>query len=282
MKTKKIILLTIIMLFMIFGLCGCTRQEYEVNINDNDSVELSMKILISKESYNLMSSFGIDINELEENKIEGTGTTVDQVNVLFQESAMLLNNYGFEITPLDDAVELGFSAKKTYLTIEEFNSEIKELCENNLSGLNLDIQYVNKTNNKEYKAYGTLNYLLDKDMGLDDETIKSYFDKQYDSSNMTAVVYINMPLSTTVTNHDGTQSSTGSAIQWNTSYSEGEKEVHIISSYKDNTLYYIFGVIIFIIVIIIGIFISRALKLKNEKKNSALSETYEEEREQNL
>lgn len=276
MKIKKKIILLCSLLLMLL-LSGCTRQEYNVNINNNDNVDFSIKVLINKESYNLLSSFGIDTNELEENKIEGTGTEVDNVNVLFQETAMTLQGYGFQITALDDAVELGFSAKKTYLTIEEFNDEIKKLCENNVSGLNLNIQYSNTKNHKEYKAYGTINYLIDEDMGLDDSTIKSYFDEQYDTSDMTATVYINMPLSTQITNHDGTDS--GNGIQWTTSYTDGEKEVHVISSYNDNTIIYIIIFIVVIILLVIAFFVLRALKFKKEKDNSALADVYEEERE---
>lgn len=276
MKIKKKILLICSLMIMLF-FTGCTRQEYSVNINDSDNVDLTIKVLIDKESYNLLSSFGVDINELEDNKVQDTGTEVDKVNALFQESAMTLQDYGFQITALNDAVELGFSAQKTYLTIEEFNSEIQELCKNNVSGLNLDIQYTNTKNHKEYKAYGTLNYLLDEDMGLDDKTIKSYFDEQYDTSNMTATVYINMPISTQVTNYDGEDS--GNGIKWTTSYADGEKEVHVISSYDDNTIIYIIVFVVIIILLVIAFFVLRALKFKKEKDNSALSDVYEEERE---
>lgn len=274
-KNKIIILLSVLMVF----LTGCTRQEYNVSINDNNSVDLTIKVLISKESYNLISTFGIDINELEENKQVDTGTEIDKINALFQETAMMFHEYGFNITTLDDAVEIGFKAEKSYLTIDEFNTEIKKLCDNNLCGLNLDIQHTDKTNLQEYKAYGTLDYLIDKDMGLSDETIKTYFDEQYDTSNMTAVAYINMPLSTPITNHDGVESNNG--ISWETSYSEGQKEVHIISLLKDNTTFYIIGVVSFVILLVVGFFIIRALKFKKEKENSALSDEYEEERENN-
>lgn len=277
-KKKIIIILSIIVVF----LTGCTRQEYNININDNNSVDFTIKVLISKESYNLISSFGIDINELEENKQKETGTSIDTINALFQETARMLHNYGFNITTLDDAVEVGFKAEKSYLTIEEFNSEIKKLCDNNLSGLALDIQYTDKTNLKEYKAYGTLDYLIDKDMGLDDETIKTYFNDQYDTSDMTATAYINMPLSTPVTNHDGEVSTNNGAISWTTSYNDGQKEVHIVSLLKNNTILYIIGVVCFVILLIVGFFIIRASKFKREKESSALSDEYEEEKESNI
>ena len=275
-KSKKIILL--FSLIFMFFLSGCTRQEYYIDITDSDNVDFTIKVLIDKESYDLLSSFGIDLPALEEDKITGTGTDVDDVNALFQETAMTLQDYGFTITPLNDTVELGFSAEKTYLTIEEFNNEIVTLCDNNVSGLNLNIQYTNTKNHKEYKAYGTLNYVVDADMQLDDKTIKSYFDEQYDTSNMTATAYINMPLSTQITNHDGTD--TASGVQWITSYSDGEKDVHVISSYNDNTNLYIIVFVIIIILLVIGFFVARALKLKKEKAHSALAETYEEEREE--
>lgn len=277
MRKRIILMITVIVMFL---LSGCTRQEYNVVINDNNNVSLTIAAVIDKESYNIISSFGVDISELEENKVTDTGTPVDNVNSLFQEYAMLFQDNGFEITPLDDAVELGFSAKKNYLTIEEFNTEIAKLCENGLSGLNLDIQYVNTKNNKEFKAYGTLNYLLDKDMGLDDEIIKSYFDEQYDTSGMTAKVYITMPDTTQVTNYDGKVGQNG-AIYWETSYKDGETPVHIISSYKDNTIIYAIVLAIVVLLLVVGFFILRARKFKKEKENSALADEYQQERENN-
>lgn len=270
---------TLCLVIALITLAGCTRQEYSVNINDQNNVEFEIKVLISRQSYELLSSFGIDINELNEKQIIDTGTGIDNVNVLFQETAMLFYDYGFNIQPLDDAVDIGFSAKKSYLTIEEFNAEIQQLVANNLSGLYLDIQYVNTNTHKEYKAYGTINYLIDPDMGLDDESIKQYFDRQYDSSDMTAKVTINMPLSTQITNYDGTPGANNGGIVWNTSYKDGQKDVHIISSYSDNTMYYAIGFVVFIIVLVIGFFAMRALKFKKEKMNSALAEEYAYEKE---
>lgn len=277
MKTKRKLILIISMLIAILTLSGCTKQEYDVKIGDNDSVTFTMRVLVDKESYDLMSSFGVDINELEEKAQEGTNCA-DDVNVLFQETAIQLNDYGFTIKPLNDAVDLGFEASKQYLTIEEFNKEIKYLCENNLSGLNLDIQYKNTDTKKEYKAYGTLNYLLDKDMGLDDETIKSYFDTQYDSSNMTASLTIMMPTTTQISAHDGTIDTNGQ-IKWVAEYNKGTRDVHIVSNFSDYSKYYIIGVFGLLIVAVISFFFLRAIKFKKEKQNSALSEEYEEERE---
>ena len=131
---------------------------------------------------------------------------------------------------------------------------------------------------KEYKAYGTLNYLLDKDMGLDDETIKSYFDTQYDSSNMTASLTIMMPTTTQISAHDGTIDTNGQ-IKWVAEYNKGTRDVHIVSNFSDYSKYYIIGVFGLLIIAVISFFFLRAIKFKKEKQNSALSEEYEEERE---
>lgn len=265
------------MLFVVFFLSGCVRQEYTVTIGESNNVEFLVKVLIDKESYNLMATFGVDVNELEENKQTDVGAVSD-VNALFQETAKLFSNLGFEVTSVNDAVELGFTAHKKYLTIEEFNHEIEQMVQNNLCGLNLDIQYVDQQNHKEYKAYGTLNYVLDPDFGFDDPTIKKYFDEQYDPSNMTVTATINMPPTTPITKHDG--SSYNGGVQWKTSYIEGEKPVHVISEFHDNTMLYAIGLAFILVAGIAGFFIIRALKFKKEKENSALSEEYEEERKQ--
>lgn len=275
MKLNKKITIFVLVITMLL-MTGCTRQEYNVNITDQNGVILEIKALVDKESYNLLSTFNVDLTELEENKVEGTGSSVDKVNPLFQEAAMQFKSYGFEITEVNDAVEIGFSAKKNYLTIEEFNAEIKELCDNNLSGLLLDIQYEDTKNNKEYKAYGALNYVVDKDLGFDDETIKGYFDKQYETAGLTCRVTIQMPLSTQITASDGVNSVNG-AMEWQTSYDDGEKEVHVISEYHNYSMYYIIAFIVFIILLVVGFFALRSLKFKKEKQNSALKEEYEYE-----
>lgn len=271
---KKFILIT--MLIVMFILSGCSRQEYEVVIGDSNSVTFTITAIIDKESYNLLSSFGIDISEIEKKQVEGTGTSVDNVNTLFQETAMLFNSYGFDITPLNDAVEIGFKAKKSYLTIEEFNNEIKELQANNICGLDLDIQYVDTPRKKEYKAYGTLSYVIDPDLGFDDETIKGYFDKQYDSSGMICRVAIQMPSTTAISASDGTIGANG-ALDWQTSYDNGPVDVHIISEFHDNSMIYAFIAGGILVALVIGFFVLRSLKFKKDKKNSALKDEYEYE-----
>lgn len=273
---KKRITIFMAMLMVLFCLSGCTRQEYEVNITEQNSVTFQIKVLIDKESYNLLSTFNVDLNELENNKVDSTNSSVDLVNPLFQETAMQFKTMGFDITDIDDAVEVGFAAKKNYLTIEEFNAEIQNLCKENLSGLNLDIQYTDTKTNKEYKAYGTLKYIVDEDMGFDDSVIKSYFDKQYEISGLTCKATIQMPITTQITATDGTAGTNG-GIEWTASYDSEEKEVHVISEYHDYTMYYVVGMLVFIVILVVGFFIMRSLKFRKEKQNSALKEEYEYE-----
>lgn len=277
-KYKKFIVL--LLSCIMFVLSGCARQEYDVRITEQNGVEFTVKLIISKERYNTMATFGVDVKSLEENKVQGTGSEVDKVNAMFQEEAMKFKDKGFTITALDDAVEMGFMAKKSYLTIEEFNAEIKNLKENHMSGLDLDIQYKDTTNHKEYKAYGTIEYAIDPDMGLDDEIIKGYFDKQYDSSSMTCKVNISMPTTTQITAHDGSNSQ-GGALEWQTAYGKGVKDVHIVSEYHDNSMYYMIGAGAIVLIAVVGFFVSKSIRLKKEKKNSALRDEYEYEASQN-
>ena len=140
MKKRNIFLL-ILCFILTLSLCGCTKQEYEVLIHDNDNVDFTIKISVDKEQYDLLSTFDVTLEDLEANKVNSTNTTVDKVNVLFQEIAMLYNTYGFNITPINDSKEIGFIAKKTYMTIEEFNAEIEKFAQGKISGLNLKIDY---------------------------------------------------------------------------------------------------------------------------------------------
>lgn len=272
MKKVKLLFL---MIFTILCMAGCTRQEYNVSITDQNGVDFQIRVVADRDSYNLLSTFNVDLTEIEKNGVDGTGSAIDRVNPLFQEKAMQFKTLGFDITELNDAVELGFIAKKSYLTIEEFNEEIKKMCENNMSGLNLDIQYTDTKNHKEYKAYGTLKYITDEDLGFDDPIIKEYFDKQYETSLLTCKVTIMVPSMTKITATDG-QNGAGGILEWTASYDSGEKEVHIISEYHDNTMYYIAVLAVLVVGGIAGFFIMRAMKFRKEKEHSAIKEEYEE------
>jgi len=264
MKLKKTIIIIMCFLLM-FCFAGCTKQEYIVQIHDNNNVDFTIKLITPKEQYNLLNTFDITLEEMEQNKVSSTNTTVDKVNVLFQEMAMLYHTYGFTITPIDNNEEIGFSAKKTYLSIEEFNTEIQKFAQGKISGLNVQVNYLNKSNKNEYYVQGTLDYIVDNDLNLNNENTKKIFEEQYDYSYMTAKATIFMPESTQITAFDGAASQESYSVEWSASYSGETKPVHIKSLWTDYTMYYIIGGGAFVILIIVVFFVARHLKLKKER-----------------
>lgn len=271
-KIKNKLILIFMCITMMLGLSACTSQTYTVKINNDDTVNMAIEISLDMDTYKTLGSFGVDLNKLEESKAD-TGTYIDNINALFQETAAYLNSYGYEIKSLDDAIQVGIKAEKTYKNLDEFNAEIKQIYEDGNSGFNLEIMKTETMTKTEYKAYGTLSYYLDPDSNLTDEKIKAYFDEQYDSSGMVANVYIYMPTSTKVSATDG-DSSTGiaGAIHWQAKYDKSETPVHAISQYTDTTLYYIIAVVAIVVIVIVVFFVLRTMKIKKERASSSLNE----------
>lgn len=266
---KKKICAVLFIMMLAVCLAGC-KQTYTVMVNDDNTVNFSIKEVVDKDTYSMISSFNINIQDLENNKMLGLSEELDETNALFQERAAFFQNRGYSIIPLEDSVEIGFEAKKSFMTLQEFNDEIKKLYDLGLCGLSLEVENNRTRTSNVYTAYGLLEYAIDKDINLEDESMANIAESQFDVSSMSSEAYIYMPPSVPVTATDGDQTVVNGSIYWTAEYLQNEPtEVHAYSEYKDTTIMYvgiIVGIVILVIVLIVA---SRLIKRKKEKEQSA-------------
>lgn len=252
------------MIFTIM-LTGCTNQEYNLTVNDDGTCIMNFEITVNTEVYNLLSSYDVDTADLNRKKKNDYGNELDNVDALFQEFASIYHKYGYEIEVVNDAVKIGFSATKIYPNPDEINKEIKELKKMGLTGLDFEISAQASELKKEYTVYGTLDYILDPDIDMENNTIKDNFPTLFDTSILTAQAKITMPSGTEISASDGNQEE--NTVTWKASYNEETTEVHVISSYKNKSLYVIIIFAVIIIVLVIVFAVLKVLKKKKDRKN---------------
>lgn len=272
-RRKSILMVMLVMITVLFCLTGCGTQNYNLQINDDDSCIFDITISVNKDTYNLLSSYNIDTAKLNREKNTNTGTEVDNVDALFQEAALTLQQYEYTISAIDDSIDVGFSATKTYPTIAAFNEEIKTLKEIGLVGTDLVITKTEGTFETEYYCYGTLDYVIDKDVDFGSETISESFETLFDTSQLNCQLSVTMPYSTAIKASDGVYEN-GTLI-WTNSYNNGAtKEVHVISGIQNKQAFAILIVaivVVIVILIIVGIKVAKILKTKK-----VMSEEYDE------
>ena len=267
MNTSKIkhyllLLLTCLCMFCFFG---CGKQDYTLQINDDDTCNFSVKITVNSDAYNQLSSeFDVDTDKLNREKNTMTGSDIDNVDAIFQETAAIFNQYGYQIQSVNDSIDIGFEASKTYNTIYDFNNEIQELYNLNLVGCKVEVTKEASRYQKNYKCYGTLEYVFDKDIDMEDEFTAKMFNTQADLDSMVCRLVVVMPYSTAVMKSDGTGSPEG--ITWQTSYKGDQIPVHVISSARNLQAYIITAIIVLVVLIGVVILISRLLRQYRNKK----------------
>lgn len=264
------------MLFMIV-LTGCTSQEYSLQVNDDDTCSFTCQVTVNRDVYSLLATYDIDTAALNRQKNTSYNNELDDVDVLFQELAVIYSTYDFKITPINDTTIIGFKANKVYPNIEEANKEIKNLKRAGLSGFDFEITHNASKVKNEYTVYGTLDYILDPDIDMENKLINENFLLLFDTSILTAKATVITPMSVPDIQTDGTLNENMGYV-WTASYDEGTTtDVHIIASKTNNSYYYIALVIIVIIGVIAGIFISRFIRKKKAIKNADFyaSDSYE-------
>ncbi len=255
-------------IILIILLTGCGTQNYSLKVNDDNSVEYKIRITVDSTTYDLLSSYGVDMSNLNRNKKSYGDEDIDSLDAVFQEQAMLYRQYNYDIVNVTDTVEIGFEALKKYNTIDEFNSEIKEMYDRNLIGTNVEVIKEETSFGETYKVYGTLEYILDEDVDLEDPAVKENFDNVYNKSKLSATLSINVPGHTEITTTDGAQNDR--LVTWEAFYEEsGEpKEVHVISEYKSKGFYVLIcvvGIVALVVIAIVGLKIYKRIIQKKEK-----------------
>ena len=267
MRYKKLICLLGLFTFFIFT--GCGTQVYNLKFNSDNTLDFKIRITVDTTTYDLLSSYGININELNRNKISYGDEEIDSLDAVFQEQAAIYKQYGYDIINVVDTVEIGFEAHKTYTTIDEFNQEIKKMYDERIVGTNIEVIKEESSLKSTYKVYGSLEYILDDDVDLSDPAVKDNFSKVYNKSKLSASLSIDTPEKTTVIATDGANS--GRTTVWQAMYDETDSstEVHVISEFKNRSFYIliILGSLIGVIIaIIIGVKVAKKVKWNKRKR----------------
>ena len=265
MKRRLFVILTSMLLLLLFT--GCGAQNYKLTINDDDSSTFYVKLAVDTTTYNLLSSYGINTSELNKQKERNSGTAIDNVDALFQETAYQFYNNGFDIAAIDDSIEIGFEGTKKYSTLKELNEDIQQLNKNKIIGTDINIVKESGTISTKYSVYGELNYLLDPDVNLDDKNTQKNFDKLFDKSKLTASLTVILPPSSSLQKYDGTIDQNKSAMIWNASYNNGKTPIHVTSDIKNQKAIAILGVLLLLIIIILIVAILKIISRANQSKN---------------
>ena len=173
--------------------------------------------------------------------------------------------YGYEITAVDDSIDIGFEAKKHYENIEILNADIEKMYNDGVIGTMFTVTKSSSKFKTNYHIEGTLKYMLDDDIDLEDKQLKNNFQNIFDKSSLNANLTIVVPPSTKIEATDGEILQNNSGATWSTSYEAGNKEVKasIDSVYMNTSAYIKAGVAIVItgvIVLILGMRFARTRK----------------------
>lgn len=258
-KIKNILLL--ILTSMLLVLTGCANQNYELVVNSDDSARFTIRYVIDKDTYDLLSSYEVDMGYTFEQSEKSTNP-IERCNVLFQETAAVFYEQGFEITDINDSINIGFEATKNYSTIEELNKNLKELYDKGLTKFKGEVTVTDGLVNKTYLFSGSVEYNLDPDANISEED-KAKLLEIYDTSGIEATVSMKMPGNLIA--HDGTIED--SMAKYRVTYDEGKEVPVHLKTGVENTLVKNIITVVIVIAIIVGIILaSRIMKKKKEEK----------------
>lgn len=264
----RVVLFSLLTILALFAFTGCGTQEYSIQINDDDSVVFSTKIAVPKEIYNSMAEmYAVDFDKLNREK-NVSDEALQSIDALFQETAALFMQYDFSISAIDDALNVGFEATKTYPNLEAFNEEMATLEYHNIIGLDVEIIKSETRYKTTYTCQGNLTYVLDPDIDMENEEIRNNFQAIYpNKDSLESRLSITIPMSTTLDATNGTFEN--NAYVWTANYNNGEPEKvgFGIRSYITNIKAYIYtGIIILVVVAVLVVIISRFIRKKKAGK----------------
>ena len=263
-KIKKSILALLLIAIVCLIFSGCTDQTYEITINEDNSCDMTLSLITDSDNYNLLTSYQINLdNKLV--KKESSLNPVEQCDVIFQEAAAVFYTNGFEITPVSDAVQIGFTAKKHYPNIESLNKDIKKLYDSKVFGLNIEIDSSDTFMYKSYNISGSLEYFQDPDFEIPDEMVSS-LEGISDTTSVSANLIISFP--------GKAKSETGkvstSGVSWQAKPKEKPVEIGASSKLTNTKAILIIAIPVVIVIGVIVVIIARKLKIAKEKKQGSL------------
>lgn len=256
---------------LIFALClvtiflsGCTNQVYTLVVNENDSSTFTVRYVVDKDTYDLLSSYDIDRNYNFEQQ-ENSQNKIEQCDVLFQETAAVFYDNGFKINPINDSIQIGFEAEKQYASPEELNKGLEELYEAGLIKMTGELRVEENIFKKEYKFYGKIDYFLDPDAAQITDAQKKQVLSLYDTSGLKAQFKVRLPGN--LYRHDGELEN--GMLSYVTSYDDNQtRDIHVITQIKNKTISTVIIIAAIVFAAVAFVFVSRKLKEAKEKKKS--------------
>lgn len=265
---KKI--LPCLALIICIFLSGCTNQSYSLVVNEDDTSTLTVRIVVDKDTYDLLNSYDIEKNYNFEQK-ETSSNPIEQCDVLFQETAAVFSQYGFDISPVNDSIEIGFEGVKKYANINDLNTDLSTMYNDGLINFVGEVSVSNSILGKTYLFSGQVAYKLDPDAEVSDSE-KNQILELYDTSSLNAKVSLKMPGQLVA--HDGTIED-GLAV-YTATYDDGTvTPVHLKTSISNTPVKFGIGIVVVAGLIVGGVFLSRNLKKKRDAKK--MEEMYEDD-----
>lgn len=255
---------SIMLLIVVLVLTGCTNQDYTLVVNADDSSRLTVRYVVDKDTYDLLNTYGID-KGYNFTQNENSANSIQRCDVLFQEVATVFYDNGFEISPVNDAVEIGMEATKKYTTIDELNKDIPALYDKGIINFNGQVTIDENLLGKTYTFSGTVKYLEDPDASDITEAEKAELLQLYDTSKLNAEVFLRMPGDLVAL--DGTVEE--GMAKYTASYDDGKEiPVHLRTKITNTVVRNIIFVVVFVVIVAGVVFGSRYLKKKKEQKKT--------------
>lgn len=251
-----------LLVLMVLFVSGCTNQDYTLVVNSDDTSRFTVKFIVNKDTYDLLSAYNIEKNYKFEQSAN-SANNIERCDVLFQETAAVFYEYGFKITPVNDAIEIGFEGVKEYKTLEALNKDLDKLYRDGLIKLKGVVTKDESLLAKTYLFSGSLEYLIDPDLSDISESEKYQLLELYNTEGLNAEVSLKLPGDLVAL--DGTIEN--SMAKYEVSY-EDDKEipVHLKTQIVNTTLRNIIFVGVGVLALVVFFFISKANKRKKEER----------------
>lgn len=257
-KKNKFILIALS--FLLLFVTGCSQQSYFIKVNEDDTVNFAVELSVPDKV----------IKKIDELNIQREAI-LDSKEPLFEEIKKIYGLRGFSYSYKEDDTMIKVTFQKVYPSVANFNEELKELYDEGLIGLGININRSNKLSGVKTTYNGALKYVFDPDfinelkdnehLGefLKDTQITSYV-TIYDKDDLVAQDSLEIGDGDYNTMVNGT---------WDMKLDQPLKTFGLATEQK-NQLFAIFsfiaivGVVLFLVVVILGRKVNVAAFIKNK------------------
>lgn len=238
-----------LILLLSFMLVGCAQQSYFVKVNDDDTVNFKIELKVPIKEVEKFDTLNIQKEEILESK-----------EPLFNILGKKFKDKGFTTSYKEDTTGIIYDVQKIYKNPAEFNAEIKELNNQKLIGLNLNIDKDSKLSGTKVGYHGFLKFNMDDDLKNELKSNSHLIDFMKDVPiTATLTIVEDKPIVNVLSMETGEKGEATAIIggTWDINSEQPEKEVGIVVEEKNQTFALItFGLggfaILALVFIIIG------------------------------